>query len=239
MAVAKVLFKKIIGKLTFLQKFCNLSTEIGKLTLPFLEEKVAEHIVLQEFSNGYPYGAPPFCSAKNEHQHIYIYITIYILLYIIIDIIVALHRHMIVYLCDYAYGCLCTRSIRLFLIYISVTCSNLYVQKHESNLPKKQLRGLIKSYQDVSNQPLLKNMVRLRSENQWLSPVPGSHGGCQMLEGQELPFLRRLHLQQVADQTVFEDSAEAEELHVEQVAWGNRCHTVDAILWMVASCTSS
>ena len=67
----------------------------------------------------------------------YIYITIYILLYIIIDIIVALHRHMIVYLCDYAYGCLCTRSIRLFLIYISVTCSNLYVQKHESNLPKK------------------------------------------------------------------------------------------------------
>ena len=92
---------------------------------------------------------------------------------------------------------------------------------------KKQLRGLIKSYQDVSNQPLPKNMVRLRSENQWLSPVPGSHGGCQMLEGQELPFLRRLHLQQVADQTVFEDSAEAEELHVEQVAWGNRCHTVD------------
>lgn len=86
---------------------------------------------------------------------------------------------------------------------------------------KKQLRGLIKSYQDVSNQPLLKNMVRLRSENQWLSPVPGSHGGCQMLEGQELPFLGRLHLQQVADQTVFEDSAEAEELHVEQVAWGN------------------
>ena len=82
MAVAKVLFKKIIGKLTFLQKFCNLSTEIGKLTLPFLEEKVAEHIVQQEFSNGYPYGAPPFCSAKNEHTtYIYIYITIYIIIY--------------------------------------------------------------------------------------------------------------------------------------------------------------
>ena len=74
MAVAKVLFKKI--KNTF------LSTEIGKLTLPFLEEKVAEHIVQQEFSNGYPYGAPPSCSAKNEHhQHVYIYICIYHYIY--------------------------------------------------------------------------------------------------------------------------------------------------------------
>ena len=87
---------------------------------------------------------------------------------------------------------------------------------------KKQLRGLIKSYQDVLNQPLpQKHGPSPFRSPKWLSPVPGSHGGCQMLEGQELPFLGRLHLQQVADQTVFEDSAEAEELHVEQVAWGN------------------
>ena len=43
-----------------------------------------------------------------------------------------------------------------------------------------------------------------------------------MFEGQELPLLGCLHLQQVANQAVFEDSAEAEELHAEQVAFLGR-----------------
>jgi hypothetical protein len=55
-------------------------------------------------------------------------------------------------------------------IHICHLFQSICTKTRKQSAKKKQLRGLIKSYQDVLNQPLPKNMVRLRSE------VPnGSH----------------------------------------------------------------